>query len=94
MMDKIVEVISVIRAVESATGESLFQIQFGQMVDVDDNLRKYIPQLVGSVPPKKQGLITLVLFADLKGTVPYKVGSKWRVSIGESGALSLKEVKK
>jgi hypothetical protein len=93
MIEDIVEVISVTRAIESSTGESVFQVQFGHMVEINEEMRKAIPQPIGSAPPKMQGTIALVIFAKFPGPVPYKVGSKWRLTIKESGVVTLGEAR-
>jgi hypothetical protein len=93
MGEEVVEVISVTRAIESSTGDSIYQVQFGHMVEVNEEMRKSIPQPVGAAPPKMQGSIALIIFGRFSGPVPYRVGSKWNMSIKESGALTLREAR-
>lgn len=93
MAAKRLEVISVQRAVESATGDSIINVAFGVLHEIDDDLRRYLPQQPGGMPPKKVGLNTLVLFFKFKDSAPYKVGTRWDLTVKPNGELSLKEVK-
>lgn len=91
--DDTLEVISVGRVTDITTGDLIYQIQFGHMIEVDEQMRKNIPQPLGAVPMRQQASVVLVLMLDFEGSVPYKVGSKWTLSISERGNIALKEVK-
>jgi hypothetical protein len=47
----------------------------------------------GSRPPKEVGFNNMILFYPFRGDVPYRVGSRWQLSIAPDGVLSLKPSK-
>ena len=87
-----VEVISVSRAMD-VKGNSIFIVQFGQMMPVSDDMARSMPRPVGQAPPKEQGANVLALYFDFKGAVPYKAGSFWNLEIKDNGEIMLKEAK-
>ena len=87
LFEKDVEVIQVTRAIESATGDYIYQVTFGQIVEVDDELRRTVPTPANSKAPKKIAPTTLSIFIDASKPMPYKVGSKWKISITENGSM-------
>ncbi len=89
---KKVEVIQVTRAVESHTGDSIFQVQFGEVVGVDQEFRKYLPSTPFSKPQKFVYPSALTLFMKSAGAIPYKVGSEWILRVQSDGKLSLEGV--
>lgn len=93
LKDDTLEVLSAGRITDITTGNLIHQVQFGHMVEVDDQMRKNTPQPLGAVPVRQQASVVLVLMLDFEGPVPYKVGSKWTLSISERGTITLKEVK-
>lgn len=93
LFEKRVEVISVGPAIESTSGEYIYQVTFGQVVEVDDELRRAIPAPANSKPAKKIAPTTISIFFDSSKTIPYKVGSKWKVSIADNGTITVRETK-
>jgi hypothetical protein len=87
LFEKDVEVIQVTRAIESVSGDYIYQVTFGQVVDVDDELRRTVPIPANSKAPKKIAPTTLSVFIDASKPMPYKVGSKWKISITENGSM-------
>jgi|ADurb_Met_01_Slu_FD_contig_111_111731_length_2317_multi_3_in_0_out_0_1 hypothetical protein len=94
MFKDTVEVISIAPAFDGSTGKPTFQVQFGHLVNMSDEVRRSIPRPPGTAPPQKQPLIVMGVFADFEGEVPYKVGSKWSLEIKDDGTMTLKEQKK
>jgi hypothetical protein len=92
-MNDVLEVISINRITDAATGDLIYQIQFGKLIDIDESNRPMMPLPAGPIPIKKQMAIVLALNVGFSGTVPYLVGSKWRIAIDKVGNISLKEVK-
>ncbi|MEM0121469.1 MAG: hypothetical protein QW688_08545 [Thermoprotei archaeon] len=86
---KEVEVIQVVRAVEGHTGDSLYQVQFGESVEVDEELRKYIPSVPLSKPQKRIYPNIVTLYIKTEQPLPYRVGSKWRVLVAQDGKMTL-----
>lgn len=86
---KIVEVLGANRAVEAATGGSLFQVVFGVMTPVNDQLRAVLPKTEGTLPPKEVGINTMILFFPFKEGLPYTVGSRWNLTVYGDGKLEL-----
>jgi hypothetical protein len=93
LFEKKVEVISVVPATEGTTGEYIYQVTFGQVVEVDEELRRTIPAPANSKPPKKIATTTILIFFDASKTIPYKVGSKWNISIEDNGTIIVRETK-
>jgi hypothetical protein len=86
---KSVEVIAANRAVEALTGNSIFQVVFGVMSPISDELRPQLPRMEGTVPPKEIGINTMVLFFPFPRGLPYVVGSKWTLRIADDGRMTL-----
>lgn len=84
-----VEVIGANRAVEALTGNSIFQVVFGVMSRITDELRPQLPRMEGTVPPKEIGINTMILFFPFPEGVPYIVGSRWTLRISNDGRLTL-----
>jgi hypothetical protein len=91
VFSKQVEVIAVNRAVEATTGDSIYQVVFGELVPLTPETRPHFPQPVGTLPPKKLGANVMVLFFNSRTAAPYRVGSKWVVEIAGDGAVSVRE---
>jgi hypothetical protein len=91
---KEVEVIQVTRAVESHTGESIFQVQFGEVIEVDEELRRFVPAAPFSKPQRFVYPAALTLFIKSEKPLPYKVGSRWVIRVQKDGRLSLEGVEK
>jgi len=83
---KNVTVISVVPAIELATGEGLQQVAFGENIEVTNEILSRIPpqSLVG----KKLGVSDLILFVKMEES-PYAVGSKWRLTVETDGKITL-----
>ncbi len=92
IIEKEVEVISITRAIESVTGNYIYQVTFGQIVGIDDELRKSIPIPPNSKPPKKIATNVFSIFIDSTNALPYKAGSKWKLKIGDSGNISVNKI--
>lgn len=87
IFSKPVEVIAVNRAVEAVTGESIYQVIFGEVVGLTPEMRQHFPQPVGSMPPREIGANVLILFFKSEVAAPYKVGSKWKVKVSPDGGV-------
>jgi hypothetical protein len=90
---KAVEVIAITRATESETGERMYQIVFGEVLPIDEELRKFLPALPMSKPPKDMYPTSLIVFAKFLREVPYIVGSQWFLKIEDNGIISLEKMK-
>ena len=86
---KEVEVIAANRAVEALTGNTIFQIVFGVMSPVTDELRPLLPRTEGSIPPKEIGINTMILFFPFPQGLPYTIGSRWTIRIAADGTMTL-----
>lgn len=94
VFNQIVEVAAVSVATQASTGKKIYSVKFAVPTPVDEELKKCLPQQpIGAKHPAVIYYDTIIMFFDFDKTVPYKVGSKWELSIKESGELSLKEVK-
>lgn len=92
--EKEVQVLVIARATESGTGEGIYQIVFGEVLPVDEELKRSIPIQSSSKPPKNIYSNSLIVFAKFLDEVPYIVGSRWLLNIADNGIMSLKKVKK
>ena len=90
LFKKDVEIIATAMVIEALTGKSIYQVIFGEVTEVTDEMRPHFPQPVGTVPPKKINANVLVLFFDSEEPSPYRVGSKWTVEMGSDGAITAK----
>lgn len=93
LVEKELTVTSITVAYELATGEPMFQVFFGEFIPTSNELiNRMSPGTPASFPGKRIAVSWLIL--DLKTEqVPYKVGSKWKLTIKENGSTSLVEVK-
>ena len=81
------EVLGVSRGL-SPSGEQITQVSFGDSLTVDESWRQ-------NLPPEARGLKTVgrnivTLFALFEGEVPYKLGTKWKLTIEDNGEFSAK----
>lgn len=90
---KIVEVTNVSRATESHSGNSIYLVMFGEEVKVDSELQKYMPQSQNSKPPKVVFENVVQLYFNFDKAVPFKVGSKWKLQILDTGKILLNPIK-
>lgn len=90
---KIVEVTNVSRATESHSGNSIYLVMFGEEVKVDSELQKYMPQSQNSKPPKVVFENVAQLYFNFDNVVPFKVGSKWKLQISDTGKILLNPIK-
>lgn len=84
IMDKEVEVVSVSRATEFATGKDIYSIQFGSVIKRNVSVPTTAPPTIS---------VTATIFVDFKDECPYKVGSKWILSVSDKGIMSIKPVR-
>ncbi len=92
VFERDVTAISVAPITELASGNSIYQVIFGNYIEAT-------PEIIDRLPPQaKQGLAKQIPITELtffiKGAeIPYRIGSKWKLSIKEDGTLSLVELK-
>jgi hypothetical protein len=79
-----VEVLSITQATDVITGDLVYQVGFGRTGKPAKNL---------PMPPQMTRISSnsLIVFMSVDKECPYKAGSKWILSIGEDGTLSLKK---
>lgn len=80
-----VEVVSVTQATDVITGDLVYQVGLGKT-------GKPMPG-VTSPQVKKISSNILVVFMPVEGECPYAAGSRWKLSIANDGALTLKRAK-
>jgi hypothetical protein len=93
IVDKVLIVIGVSVITELATGDFVYQVNFGSYT-------KNTPEILARIPANqresfvgKQVAIIEAQFIIKTDEAPYKVGSKWQFKIGKNGNLSLVEAK-
>lgn len=83
-MEKEVEVIGVSRSTDFISGDTIYSVQFGNLGDVR------IPPL-SNTPPAIS--VSAAIFADFKDCAPYKVGTKWSMTVDEKdGSVMLRPI--
>lgn len=97
MTDVTLEVINIASATEIKSGNPIATITFGEYITADQPITNRIARIPSFSPPvvgSKLPVATLVLFYPLTGIVPYKMGSKWKLSINaDNGNISLNEIR-
>ncbi len=70
-------------------------VQFGENIDANDEIRSRVssrPMGATFANSQKIPVVTLQLFFPIKGVIPYKIGSKWKITINDqNGEISIKE---
>jgi hypothetical protein len=90
MVDKTLTVIGASVVTELATGDFIYQVTFGYYT-------KNTPEILARIPPNvreafsggKNMAITEVTLLIKADTVPYNVGSNWKLKIRKNGLLTL-----
>jgi hypothetical protein len=93
LVEKTLTVLSIAPTTELATGDQISQVTFGQNIDVTN-------EVISRIPPnaretffaKTIGVNEFVLFIKSE-EVPYRVGSKWKLTIKTNGTIGLVESK-
>ncbi len=96
MGDSTVEVLGIFGVMDVATGKPAFTVNFGHYAKVDEAVRERSKAGGGAIIPvgtQQIGIVELQFTYDFKGVIPYRIGTKWKLSVGVNGELSLKEVK-
>jgi hypothetical protein len=88
-----VEVLSVGRAIETTTGAPIYQVAFGHIAELTEEVKNRIREGGGQVPPGAAvGANVLILWFPFDGVVPYRIGSRWNLEVGANGRVVLEEV--
>lgn len=83
-MEKEVEVVSVSRATDFLSGKDIYSVQFGTVIKNEKNVPTTSPPTIS---------ITASIFVDFDNECPYKVGSKWTISVNDKvGSVSIRKV--
>lgn len=86
-----VTVLSIRHATEVGTGEHLYRVTFGQMVDSSGTIATKL-RLTPRGRPKKVGKVSVVLYLPDGGRpLPYRVGSNWLMKVDPTGDVVLEE---
>ena len=93
IVNKTFIVTNVTVATNLGTGELMYQVMFGEYLDIT-------PEIISRLPPpmrdanwgKKIASNEIILFIKTS-EVPYKVGSKWRLKIHKNGTMNLVNAK-
>jgi hypothetical protein len=89
------DVISVTPVVDIATGQPATQVIFGMQVEMDEVMRSRLIAMGQSVPSNRITSNILVLNFAFSGIVPYRIASKWKITVNEeTGEFSVKEAVK
>ena len=91
-IEKILCVTGVTLLTEIVSGDFIYQVVFGYYT-------KNTPEILSRMPPETRGTfmgnqiaINEMSLLVKTNTVPYKVGSKWKLTIQENGTLNLVEI--
>jgi len=92
LFDRDLTAISVAPVTGLASGDSIYQVIFGNYVEAT-------PEIIDRLPPQlKQGLSKQIPITELTlfmkaAEIPYRIGSKWKLTIRDDGTLNLVEIK-
>jgi len=91
IFEKEVTVLGVAPAIELATGDPISVVSLGEILDKT-------PQIAARLVPAQQEsnkipAYWMAFWIKSDKELPYRVGSKWKMSVSESGALNLVESK-
>ncbi len=78
-----VEVVNVGRITSAIDGTLIYQVAFGKIT-------KPVDGMVVPTGGKEIAANTLIMYFKSEKVVPYKVGSKWNLSVSENGSISIK----
>ncbi len=88
LLEKDLVVYAITPVTEVMSGDTLYQITLGEYVRATPE----VVNRIGVAPPggAKEVPATWMLFnVKRNGELPYKVGSKWRMTVSEDGSVSL-----
>lgn len=93
IVTKTFSVISINPAIELATGDNIYQVAFGEYVDITPELLSRLPQPMRQIyaSSNKIGATHVILFIKMT-EIPYTVGSKWKITVGSDGSLKIVKV--
>lgn len=93
ILTKTFSVISINPAIELATGDSLYQVTFGEYTKITQELLNRLPPTQRQIhaSAKEIGVTHMVIFIK-KTEIPYTIGSKWKITIGSDGTLKIVKV--
>jgi len=86
LFEKVVTVLAIAPATELGSGDLLFIVEFGETID-------RTPEIAARLPPAAQGSnrinVTYLGVWVKSATLPYTIGSKWKLSVADDGKISL-----
>ncbi|MQY62094.1 hypothetical protein GH146_02240 [archaeon] len=90
ILAKTLSVISINPTTELATGDMIYQVVFGEYIDITQELLSRLPPTAvqRSALGNKIGIAHLILFLK-KTEIPYTIGSTWTITVNGDGALNL-----
>ncbi len=92
-ISKMLTVLNINTATELTTGDNMYQVVLGYYTERTPEIMNRIPDALKQTAIGKQiGITELVLFIK-KQEIPYRVGSKWELTIRDNGTLNLVEAK-
>ncbi|MGA2628368.1 MAG: hypothetical protein ABSF63_15055 [Candidatus Bathyarchaeia archaeon] len=85
--EKEVAVLGIYPTVEMTTGLPIYYVSFGSVVDMTPE----IANRIGLSQPltAKAKPASMMVWFKCDGEVPYRVGSKWKMTVAEDGQVSL-----
>ena len=89
MGKRVLEVVSVNRAVDPHTGEGLHRVTFGTAVDLSEKERAQVRTRPGEKSPKSTFVVQLVMYAPASSVCAYRAGEQWLLNSDPSGTLEL-----
>jgi hypothetical protein len=89
-----VRVLAIQRSRDVTDGKVIYQIAFGRIVDLTDEIKERIAQAGQTVPGGGTDISvpSLVVTAPFSTPPPYRLDSEWEITIGSDGSISLKEL--
>ena len=88
-----VRVLSVQRVRDIRSGGNLYQITFGDIAELTDELKNRITQYGQNVPVggDEIAIPSLIVTAPYSSPPPYRIDSEWELTVSPNGSISLRK---
>lgn len=84
-----VEVLSVNRNIDIESGKASSVVAFGNLVDSTPDIKERVTAEGQTAHPDKTIANRAIIFLPDVKTIPYTVGSKWTIHVGDDGEIRI-----
>lgn len=95
IVEKELQLLSINGTTELATGDYIVRLDFGELIENTPDTANRLQASAGSNPigMKKVPTNTVFIFLTLEHASSFKVGTKWKLMIGQDSKITLESVK-